>query len=76
MLIPISFSKEYKVVDMSPTDTTCVNPETKVLYQNNEMCDPSMFNSACGNCTRDDCPQCVFHKFGPSVIDTWFQVYQ
>jgi len=75
MFLATSGGKEYKVVDMSPTDTTCVNPETKVLYQNNEMCDPSMFNSACGNCTRDDCPQCVFHKFGPSVIDTWFQVY-
>jgi len=70
-----SGSKEYKMVDMSPTDTTCVNPETKVLYQNNEMCDPTMFNTACGNCTSDNCPQCVFHKFGPSVMDTWFQVY-
>ena len=77
MYIATSGTKEYKVVDMSPTKTFCVNNSTGTLYQNNEVCDPVTFQTNCGQvCDTDtECPQCVFHKFGPTVSDTWLQVY-
>ena len=69
-------SQEYKVVDMSPTDTFCTNPDTQELYQNNEQCEPERFSVGCpqSSCTGDTCPQCVFHKYGPSMAQSWLQV--
>ena len=71
-----SGSKEYKVVDMTATATYCVNNATGQLYQNNEECQPDSFRAGCPDtsCTSDQCPTCVFHKYGPSTAAALFQV--
>ena len=71
-----SGSKEYKVVDMTATATYCVNNATGQLYQNNEECQPASFRAGCPDtsCTSDQCPTCVFHKYGPSTAAALFQV--
>ena len=76
MFLATSGEKEYKVVGMTSTDTFCTNPDTSELYQNNEQCEPESFAAGCPktSCTSDACPQCVFHKYGPSVAESWLQV--
>ena len=68
--------QEYKVVGMKSTDTFCTNPDTSELYQNNEKCEPESFSTGCpqSSCSGDACPQCVFHKYGPSMAESWLQV--
>ena len=76
MFLATSGEKEYKVVGMTSTDTFCTNPDTSELYQNNEQCEPESFAAGCpqSSCTGDACPQCVFHKYGPSMAESWLQV--
>ena len=72
-----SGSKEYKVVAMTADATYCVkNVENGELYQNNEKCDPATFREGCPetSCTTDQCPLCVFHKYGPYDYYYTFQV--
>lgn len=72
-----SGSKEYKVVAMTADATYCVkNVENGELYQSNEKCDPATFREGCPetNCTTDQCPLCVFHKYGPYDYYYTFQV--
>ena len=61
---------------MTSTDTFCTNPDTSELYQNNEQCEPESFAVGCpqSSCTDDACPTCVFHKYGPSMAESWLQV--
>ena len=60
---------EFKVLDACK-NMTCTNPETGKPYYANEQCDQNAFSCpACPEAT------CVFHKFGPSVLESWFQVY-
>ena len=74
MFLATSGTKEYKVVD-ADTAVDCINPQTGTQFVTNEKCDPTTFPSSCGqNCPAEGCPQCVFHKFGPSLADSWFQV--
>ena len=79
MFLATSGSKEYKVVDVSATDTFCVNPTTEQLYQNNQECNPDTFSTSCpinnSTCTSEHCPNCVFHKYGPTLAETWLQIY-
>jgi len=70
-----SGEKEYKVVDANSAQT-CINPATEKMFRTNDLCDPKTFPSPCGsNCTDCPKPQCVFHKFGPALSDSWLQFY-
>ena len=75
MFLATSGTKEYKVVDAN-TAVTCLNPATQKMFVTNEKCDPTTFpTEECSqNCPADGCPQCVFHKFGPSLAESWLQV--
>ena len=62
---------------MTADATYCVkNVENGELYQNNEKCDPATFREGCPetSCTTDQCPLCVFHKYGPYDYYYTFQV--
>ena len=60
---------EFKVVDTC-RNMTCLNPETNEPYFKNEICSQDTFS--CGSCVK---AKCVFYKFGPSTLESWFQVY-
>ena len=61
--------KEYRVVD-GCREETYINPETSKAYETGDICSQTSFAN------RTICPeaQCVFHKFGPRLSDSWLQV--
>lgn len=60
---------QFKVVDTC-SNMTCDNPDTAKPYQKNDHCNPDVFS--CPSCLQT---KCVFHKFGPSSLESWLQVY-
>ena len=61
--------KEYRVVDACSSET-CINDDTKLPFTVKDICDPDPFP----DCTSCPEAQCVFHKFGPRLSDSWLQV--
>ena len=64
-----SGNKEYRVVDACSQET-CVNPDTGEDFTVGDTCEPETFQ----NCTSCPESQCVFHKYGPRLADSWLQV--
>ena len=76
MFLATSGTREYKVVDITAQDTQCINPVTQTIFSVNDECDPDTFPVNCAqNCDAEHCAQCVFHKYGPSLSDSWLQVF-
>ena len=63
--------KEFKVVDACPEES-CINPDslTNMPFTHGDKCDPSTF-LRCTSCPQ---AQCVFNKYGPSTLNSWFQL--